>query len=77
LTAKDQITYNTKMAHLARSMGFKVGLKNALEIIPQLVDHFDFAINEQCFEVRSVTWIITVIMVIFAYNHFFWRQNQF
>ena len=32
------------------SHGLAVGLKNDLAQIPQLVDDFDFAVNEQCFE---------------------------
>lgn len=28
----------------------KVGLKNVVDILPDLVDYFDFAVNEECFQ---------------------------
>ena len=50
LTGTDQIAYNTFIAQAARARGLSVGLKNDLDQIPQLVDVFDWALNEQCFE---------------------------
>lgn len=50
LTANDQLAYNRFMANEARTRGLSVGLKNALDQIPQLVSYYDFAVNEQCFE---------------------------
>ena len=50
LTADDQLDYNRFIATEARDRGLAVGLKNTLELIPALVDHFDFAVNEQCVE---------------------------
>lgn len=48
LTAADQLRYNRLVARLAHQRGLAVGLKNDLGQIPQLVDDFDFAVNEQC-----------------------------
>ncbi|WP_369198913.1 endo alpha-1,4 polygalactosaminidase [Streptomyces djakartensis] len=48
LTARDQLTYNRMIAAVAHERGMSVGLKNDLPQIPQLVDHFDFAVNEEC-----------------------------
>jgi hypothetical protein len=48
LTADDQLRYNRVIADLAHDRGMAVGLKNDLDQIPELVDDFDFAVNEQC-----------------------------
>ncbi|AYL35694.1 MULTISPECIES: endo alpha-1,4 polygalactosaminidase [Streptomyces] len=48
LTADDQLRYNRLVARLAHERGMSVGLKNDLDQIPELVDDFDFAVNEQC-----------------------------
>jgi hypothetical protein len=49
LTYDDQIAYNTFIAREARSRGLSVGLKNDLEQIGDLVDEFDWALDEECF----------------------------
>ncbi|MBZ3903237.1 endo alpha-1,4 polygalactosaminidase [Streptomyces griseiscabiei] len=48
LKAADQLRYNRLVARLAHDRGLAVGLKNDLDQIPELVDDFDFAVNEQC-----------------------------
>lgn len=50
LTAADQLAYNKFIAELAHDQGLSVALKNDIEQLGSLVDDFDFAINEQCFE---------------------------
>ncbi len=50
LTANDQLAYNRYLANQAHQRGLSIGLKNDLEQISQLVEYFDFAVNEQCFE---------------------------
>lgn len=50
LTYQDQLVYNRFLAEEARSRGLSVGLENDVEQIPDLLDHFDWALNEQCFE---------------------------
>lgn len=49
LDEDDQIRYNTWLADEAHARGLAIGLKNAIELIPRLVDRFDFAVNEECF----------------------------
>jgi hypothetical protein len=48
LTADDQLAYNRAVAELAHSRGLSVALKNDVDQIPDLVDDFDFAVNEEC-----------------------------
>jgi len=50
LTGDDQLDFNRFLARAARERGLLVGLKNDLDQIPDLVDVFDFAVNEQCHE---------------------------
>ncbi len=50
LTANDQLAYNTWLATEAHSRGLSIGLKNDLDQIPDLLPHFDWALNEQCFQ---------------------------
>ena len=48
LTYKDQFEYNRFLAIEAKKRGLLVGLKNDLEQIGDLVEYFDFAVNESC-----------------------------
>ncbi len=50
LTAADQLAFNRFIAEEAHKKGLSVGLKNDLEQVNELIDYFDFAVNEQCFE---------------------------
>lgn len=50
LSANDQLAYNKFLANEARKRGLSVGLKNDLNQINELVEYFDFAVNEQCYE---------------------------
>jgi hypothetical protein len=50
LTAQDQLAFNRLMANEAHARGLSVALKNDLEQVVELVDYFDFSINEQCHE---------------------------
>lgn len=47
-TQADQLAYNRWFAGQAHARGLSVGLKNALALIPQLVDAYDWALNEEC-----------------------------
>jgi hypothetical protein len=49
-TAKDQLLYNKLLAQEAHDQNLAIGLKNDLLQINDLVDYFDFALNEQCHE---------------------------
>jgi hypothetical protein len=50
LTGTDQLTFNRWLAATAHAHGLSIGLKNDLDQIPELVDDFDFAVNEQCYQ---------------------------
>lgn len=50
LTAEDQLAFNRMLARLAHDRGLTVGLKNDLDQVDELVDDFDFAVNESCAE---------------------------
>ena len=50
LTAADSLEFNRFIARNARARGLLVGLKNADRHVLELVDEFDFAVNEQCHE---------------------------
>lgn len=50
LTGEDQLRFNRWIAAAAHERGMSVGLKNDLGQVRELVDDFDFAVNEQCFE---------------------------
>ncbi len=49
LTAADQLRYNRWLAGEAHRRGLAIALKNDLGQVEELVDDFDFAINEECF----------------------------
>ena len=51
LSGADQIDYNRFLAEEAHARGLSIGLKNDLEQIPELLDDFDWALDEEC-----VTW---------------------
>jgi hypothetical protein len=50
LSYEDQITYNKWIATQAHDRKLSVALKNDLEQVEDLVEYFDFAINEECFQ---------------------------
>lgn len=61
LTYEDQIRYNKWLAQEAHKRSLAIGLKNDLEQINDLVDYFDFAINEQCFEYNECEAILPFV----------------
>ncbi|KXJ86097.1 endo alpha-1,4 polygalactosaminidase precursor [Microdochium bolleyi] len=48
LTEQDSIDLVRLMSAHAASLGMSIGLKNALSIIPRVVDAVQFAVNEEC-----------------------------
>jgi len=50
LTYNDQLSYNKALAKYAHKKGLFIALKNDLDQIKDLVNSFDLAVNEQCFE---------------------------
>ncbi|MEZ5401690.1 MAG: endo alpha-1,4 polygalactosaminidase [Bryobacteraceae bacterium] len=53
LTGADQLAYNIKIAAAAHARGLSVGLKNDIDQIRDLLPHFDWALNEQCFQYQE------------------------
>jgi hypothetical protein len=58
LTYDDQLRFNTYLATAAHARGLAVGLKNDLDQVPDLVNAFDFAVNEQCFQYRECSSLL-------------------
>eukprot|EP00121_Abeoforma_whisleri_P013543 Awhi_evm1s12495 len=48
-----QIKYAKWQAKTAHRYGMSLGLKNSLSLIPELIDHFDYAVNEQCIQYKE------------------------
>ena len=48
--SEEQLTYNRFLASYAHEQGLFIALKNDLDQIEALVEVFDLAVNEQCFE---------------------------
>lgn len=61
LTARDQLAFNRFLANEAHARGLSVALKNDLDQIPELVDYYDFAVNEQCFEYSECDALVLFI----------------
>ncbi|KAL6414418.1 hypothetical protein AUP68_00938 [Ilyonectria robusta] len=50
LTAEDAVDFIKFLAETAGSYGMSTGLKNAGDIIPDVLDYVHFSVNEQCIE---------------------------
>jgi hypothetical protein len=50
LTREDALDYLHFLSDQAHARGLAIGLKNAVELVPDLVGSFDFAVNESCFD---------------------------
>lgn len=50
LTRADALAYQRALIDLAHDRGLGIGLKNTMELIPELAGEIDFAVNEQCQE---------------------------
>ena len=50
LTYDDQLVFNIWLADQAHQRGLSIGLKNDMDQIPDLLPHFDWALNEECFQ---------------------------
>ncbi len=49
LTAATQIDYLRFLAAAAHARGLSIGLKNATDLVPQVVADFDWSLNEECY----------------------------
>jgi hypothetical protein len=72
LSASDQLTYNRNLATAAHARGLSVGLKNDVDQVTALVDDFDWALDEQCFqynECSSLYPFITAQKAVFEVEY--------
>ncbi len=53
LTYSDQLRYNLFLAEAAHRRGLSIGLKNNLDQVRDLLPHYDWAMNEECFQYRE------------------------
>jgi hypothetical protein len=63
LSADDQREFNRFLARAAHERGLAVGLKNDLDQVAELVDEFDFAVNEQCHEFDECEALLPFVSV--------------
>jgi hypothetical protein len=61
LTAADQLEYNRYLAQEAHLRHLAVALKNDVAQVDDLVDDFDFAVNEQCHEYEECNTLVPFI----------------
>ena len=57
LTYADQIAYNRALASWAHAIGMSIGLKGDLEQAHDLVNDFDWTLNEECYQYSECTSI--------------------
>ncbi|WP_232819310.1 endo alpha-1,4 polygalactosaminidase [Saccharospirillum mangrovi] len=60
-TARDQLAYNRFIANEAHKRNLSVGLKNDLDQVEDLVDYYDFSVNEQCFQYDECNMLVPFI----------------
>mgnify|MGYP006145469235 FL=1 len=53
LTANDQREFNIWLAETAHERGLSIGLKNDMDQAPELVQYFDWTLNEECFQFQE------------------------
>ncbi|MEX0754457.1 MAG: endo alpha-1,4 polygalactosaminidase [Actinomycetota bacterium] len=53
LTGADQLRYNVMLANEAHRRKLAAVLKNDIKQIPKMLDYFDMALNEQCYQYRE------------------------
>jgi len=61
LTKQDSIDYYSFLANYIHSQNKKVGLKNALEILPGLLPKMNWAVNEECYRYKECSILEQVI----------------
>lgn len=69
LTEADQLDYDAFVAAEAHARGLSVGLKNTLELVPKLLPHFDWALNEECLSFSECSLLAPFIQANKAVFH--------
>ncbi len=63
ISYENQLEYNKFLAKEAHRLGLYVGLKNDLKQISDLVNYFDFAVNEECHQYNECDFLNPFIRV--------------
>lgn len=61
LTYDDQLAYNIFLAKAAHQRGLGIGLKNDIDQVEDLLPHFDWQLNEQCFQYDECNKIVPFV----------------
>lgn len=61
ISYQDQLNYNRWLAQTAHKYGLSIGLKNDLDQVKDLVNDFDWALNEQCFHFNECQYLMPFI----------------
>jgi len=69
LTEANQLDYNQFLAAEAHARKLSVGLKNALDLVPKLLSHFDWALNEECLTYKECNLLAPFIQANKAVFH--------
>lgn len=75
LTADDQLTYNRWLATQAHERNLSIGLKNDLGQVNQLLNDFDWALDEECFEWDGCEALLPFISAGKAIFHVEYNKN--
>jgi hypothetical protein len=62
LSPADQLDFNRFLAREAHARGLSIGLKNDQDQAAELVDHFDWALNEECIAQNNCTPYLTTFV---------------
>ncbi len=76
LTKANQIDYNKFLASESHSRGLSVGLKNSVELVTDLLPHFDWALNEECLSYSECTTLAPFIKANKAVFHVEYVDQQ-
>ncbi len=76
LSPDDQLDFNRFIAKEAHARGLSVSLKNNLDQVNALVNDFDFAVNEQCFEFNECDLLAPFIQQGKAVLNAEYKQDQ-
>lgn len=69
LKGGDQLAYNKMLATEAHKRGLSIGLKNDLDQVKDLVNHFDWALNEECVKYNECSMLTPFIQAGKAVFH--------
>jgi hypothetical protein len=61
LSAQDQLTYNIWLASQAHARSLSAGLKNDVDQVQELEPHFDWMLDEQCFQYDECSTLLPFV----------------